>query len=256
MLTVGVLAGCATPGMAPDQAGKVHRVAVLSVMTPRFTQQNVGITVFGNEHVVLDAGALGLDADYQRVLEDSLRRTTRYEVVHVDYMPDDYAAIYQFAGPWEAPAFMTPNFDRIADRLRETAAREKVDTIVVLAGRAMSDVYTQSNQTLFGLGIYTRTFGSRTGVSNVHLMGTLHAVSGATGKPTAAVPYLRPRTGGAFEWRASIPSVMLDSSVSRTRYAVMTDAQKQMLKEQAITLVSASAADDSLGRLFGGGKSP
>src|SRR5215475_15116496 len=129
-----LLCACAgvLPGIPPKLEG-IKSVGIVSAMGDRFTVQNVGLTVFGNDSKEFPIDSWGIDDLVASRTRALLRR--RFAVRPVTY---------------QRSAFSSPN-SSIASMVREGITPAGVDAYIVI-GRGVSKVGA-TNQFVTGIGI-------------------------------------------------------------------------------------------------------
>ncbi len=180
------LGGCAsTPRAVSDsESAAIRRVAVVSVLAQEFHRGYTGFTVFGNEYESADISSWNVDAAYEDQIGEVLRELGKTPVV-VKVNRKDFLPAQLPNGPYEAPAFNTPRWDAITQVVKNIAATENLDALVIVVRRISPDFLARTNQSFRGVGYYARGFGDSTRVSVAHAIGFVGLLNGKTGSVSA-----------------------------------------------------------------------
>ena len=189
-VSVGLLAlvvGCATTQIriTPDTLSKIKKVGVVSLTAQDFYRQYTGLTVLGNDEEKRDISAWKVDDEYEVQMQSALSNLALFEPVRIPYQRADFNSVYDINGPWDAPAFRTPKWGAVEERLRSFASANSLDAVILVIRRESTDFLAGTNQYFRGADFYARGIGSMTSVSVLHLLATVAFIDGKTGKPIA-----------------------------------------------------------------------
>lgn len=158
----------------------MKRVAVISMTADELVRQHVGVTVFGNEYETKAISAWGLDAVYEQQLAGAVEKVLGTPGLRVPYSREEFGHVNDLNGPWNAPAFWGPNWGAIAAPTKKLCEQSSLDGVVVVAKRKTNDIFGGTNQSVSGIGLYTRMR-----VSLLHVMSVVSLMDCKTGKPLA-----------------------------------------------------------------------
>ena len=204
IVLIVLLSGCATTRLAPDTVARIKKVGVMSLTAHEFHRNYVGLTVFGNEYEKHDISSWGVDDEYEGQMQYALAALGLFETVRVPYERKELYPVYDLNGPWDAPAFRTPKWSAVEERLKTFADRNSLDAIVMVISVLTEDFLGSSNQHLRGAGLYARGVGNMTAVSVLHLFSTINVIDSKTGKPIAT--------------RVLSPTLNVASELSRSKF--------------------------------------
>jgi hypothetical protein len=148
LLSLGLLvAGCSSAPKvaAPEVVQRLQKVAVVSTVGDVFVRTYTGMTAFGNEVNERRVPDWALDAAYEQQLGRTLATLPRVTVVKA---PHDAAAFALVNSVWGG----LPQWDLLADAVRQHCAAHKLDGVLVLAksGRRGVGVTAQRNPQVRG----------------------------------------------------------------------------------------------------------
>ena len=244
-----LLAACASAPSSLDAAAAatVRRVAVISFAGNSLIRKHVGLTVFSNEETTEDIHSWRLDSRFNSQIEDAVRLTLGAEVLWPRIDAETLAHVYDLNGPYDAPMFHTPNWEKVAAYLRELAAQSKLDGMVLLLRSETEDYVGSTNQYLKGIGLYTHGW-TRALYANLDL----YYVDGRTGYPLAstlvsgedkAIAGFIPVPGRP---QAELPQELADKALD-----TMTGLERSQLQALVLHLVSEKNLQTSVARLLG-----
>ena len=135
----GGLAACMTPTVPPERASAIRSVALVSALGDEIHFQHVGLTVFTNDLQVSKPG-WQLDEYVTELLR--ARLGARYEIKPLVYDKNPIVASEPLT----------------VRGVRETVQRGSADAIVLVSPTAWGDVIYRTNQSIGGIGVFTRGF--------------------------------------------------------------------------------------------------
>lgn len=156
----------------------------MSLAANKFERKYTGFTVFGNEIESKDISDWNIDQEFEAQMAVALSKLG-YQPVRMSYDRKDFVHVYDVHGPWDAPAYRTPNWDAIQGSLTSLAEKNSLDAVIVVASADSPDFLADTNQFLRGAGFYSRGIGGRTKVSVLHFFASVAIVDGHTGKVLA-----------------------------------------------------------------------
>ncbi len=232
-----VLAACATTQerVSTDALAKIKKVAVMSLTANEFHRQYTGFTVFGNESEMQDISAWKVDDEYETQIRSVLSKVARFDVIQVPYERKDFYSVYDINGPWDAPAYRTPKWTAVEEKLKAYSTKNSVDGIILILKRESNDFLASTNQYFRGAGFYVRGLGNTTGVSVLHLLSSVVLVDGQTGKPLATRILARSHEGWPGTVARAAPMMSIAPVISRAKLAE--------LSQETITDVRAKLID-------------
>ncbi len=233
---LAILTGCATLRVDADAIAKMKRVGAISLTAHDFQRRHTGLTVFGNEFEKQDISTWKVDDEYDLQIQGALEKLGLFQVVHVSHDRSQFYPVYDLNGPWDAPAFRTPKWSAVEEKLRDFARVNSLDAIVLVIKGEIGDFFTGAlGQVMRGAGFYSRGMGDSTGFSILHLVATVVVIDGPTGKPLAT----RFLTRVQKSWRADLktmPMVDVTSDLSRLKFNELTAANIADVRSKLIEL--------------------
>lgn len=216
-----ILAGCATTQerVSTNALAKIKKVAIMSLTAHEFHRQYTGFMVFGNEYEKQDISTWKVDDEYETQIQNVLTKLGRFDISRISYERKDFYSVYDINGPWDAPAFRTPKWAAVEEKLKEFATRNSVDAIVVILKRESGDFLAGTNQYFRGAGFYVRGMGDKTSVSMLHLLSSAVLVDGQTGKPLATKILVRMQEGWPGTVARAAPMMNIAPEISRAKLA-------------------------------------
>ncbi|QHE88470.1 hypothetical protein [Hydrogenophaga sp. BPS33] len=225
-----VLTGCATgpKTLAPDVASGIQRLAVVSATGGEFIRKYVGVTVFGNELDKKNITDWQLDKAYEEQMAAAARQVFNATVVQVDYPVADFARVNDLKTGWDVPANWGPHWDSIEAPVQQLCASHKLDAVLVAARQKSADPFSQTNQFVYGAGVYT----ARRAPAMLHLLTSVSLMDCKTGK-TLAFQWLHESTTGRWNRPVATP---LPEELARTPIAQWTPEMEARLREDLLAL--------------------
>lgn len=252
-----VLGGCAS---APEKAGKeqlssVKRIAVLSVGQERFSQKYVGVTVFGNEHSIVDVGEWNLNNTFAQMIAASTVLKP-YEVIAPTIDRNALASLFGRTDIMDGGADCDPKWGKNEQKLVELAATNKVDALLILTPMRIGDYVTQTNQSICGLGFFVRGLGDATTYSAMHFEAQLNLVDGRSGKILASRRVEKERSFSERLLGGPPPSTVktVRATLSRKPMASWSQADKEEAQNIARGLLEIQVIDDVLSKMLAADK--
>ena len=244
------VAGCAStpppPSLNHDQATSIRKIAVVSIAADQLTYKHVGFTVFQNTETKEDIHMWQLDTTFAGKIANAIGATLSAEVILPNVDMALLSPVYDLNGPYDAPAFRTPNWNKVAAALRDIATQNNVDAIVVLLRTEFKDDIRRTNQNLKGLGIYSR-FSTRAAYAYM----TLYVIDANTGRPRAGTPVSEGYTFVGIFRHLDLPHIELPEALSDKLVSNMTPAESEQLKSIFLGLIDDGVSRATVRRLFG-----
>lgn len=235
------LAGCASQpvSLSEEQIKSLNRVAVVSVTGNQIVRKHVGLTIFTNKETSMDVQEWKLDRYYEDQIGAAVKDISQLELKSLRINRSELMSVYDLS-PHQAPAFQKPKWDKVGPMLHDIAKQNNLDGIFVLVRSDSSDYIGQTNQSLNGLGIYSR-FGNQT----AYLHAALYFVDGESGRPTA-------NTEVTKDYKfINRPDALLPEGVYDEPMTEMTAPEREQLKEIFLGLFGDDVAQATVARLMG-----
>lgn len=243
MLGVMLLAGCASKpvSLSEDQIKSLDRVAVVSVAGNRLIRKHVGLTIFTNKETSMDIREWKLDRYYEDQISAAVKDIAQLEVAPARVDGSALLHVYDLTGPWDAPVFRKPNWDKVAPTLRDIATQNDLDGIFLLVRSESSDsIGARTYEFLNGLGIYSH-FGNQT----AYLYAALYFIDGESGRPAANTEVTK-----GYE-SINRPDVSLPEGVYDKPMEQMTEPEREQLREIFLGLFGDDVTQATVARLMG-----
>ena len=250
-IIVALCAGCAsTPRTATSETtASYKRIGVVSVTAQAFSRKHVGLTVFGNELEKIDSSSWDVDAKYEEQISKQLSTLGGFEVVRAPYSRQEFLHINDLNGPWDAPAFRTPNWGAVEKTIKDYCAKNQVGAIVATFAVEAPDFIGSSNQYIRGAGLYTRGFGNSTRAV-LHLISGVALVDCQTARPVAIRGLASTQEGFPGQILRASPIKPMPVDLSRAPLGQLTEPQLATIK-QALILLPEDAWAPTLYAVFG-----
>lgn len=153
-LAAALLCGCVTQPIPTTSIKSGARIGVIDLMKTRMTHTHVGTTVFNNFRNEYERPWKPATYFYDQTIA-AISATGDYSVVSV--APSD--TLRSYTGDFFDPKWSSVVLDdAIAPELERVAAEANVDLVLILRDTAIPDSVTNTNQSLTGYGLYTRSF--------------------------------------------------------------------------------------------------
>lgn len=232
-LTGLLLSACATQevSISSEAASRLNRVGIVSVTANHFTRQYVGFTVFGDELEQKELADWNINAQYEGQLAKAVEAILGAKAVRAPYSAAEFSRVNDVNGPWNAPAFWGPNWTAIEGTARTYCAANELDAVVVAGRFKTSDIFSKSNQSVEGLGIY-----SGRGADLLHLLTVLGLIDCKTAKPLASRLVFRSRPGAEAQARQFFPTIALPSEVARMKISEWPPGTEEKIKQLVVAL--------------------
>lgn len=249
-------AGCARPltqqpPLKQEAFAKIKRVAVVSVLAKTFTQQYVGMTVFGNESEDINIASWKIDEQYEKQFSQELQRRYRFNIIHGAYAASGFEPANEMLTSWSSGGNPGPNWAAAEPAVRKYCKAATLDAILLVAKDKTTDFLGRTNQEVTGVGIYTRGTPFLK-IAAMHVVAKIALIDCATAKPLA-VRTLAVSEEGAQNLRPNtLPVLNLDYEEARTPLSDWSYKRKQKLKADLATLPS-KAIVETLKTMFSDG---
>ena len=240
-ISIVMVAACATTPTSLDitDADRIQSVGIISIAGSRFYDEQLGITVFGNDLKLHTITAWGLDQAWEEKLTATVAQNTNYDasLLKVDRQP--LLKIYEKPESIFAQ-YNSADFTQIADELVAISTANNVDALLVLTTGAAEIAGT--NQVLEGLGLFsTRSLLGLKPPTYLYMIGVLSLVDGQTGEVLVSRPLNEKQTGWFGGGPYSIYHEMPKERKSK-RFQDFTEEDIAYLKTQYIELLEAAWA--------------
>lgn len=236
-LLIGLGACASVPQrVSPETLTRIKKVAVMSLVAHEFHRQYVGFTAFGNEYDKHDIVSWKVDDEYEAQMHAALSKMGRFDVVRVPYERAALYGLYDSSGRGDAPAFRTPKWSAIEEKLKTIADSHRIDAIVILVRRESEDVLAGTNQYFRGAGFYTRGTGGSARVSVLHLVALVALIDGQTGAPVATHVLARGEGGWPGPVARAAPMLNVGPELTRTKLNELGEARTALIRSQLVEL--------------------
>src|SRR5690242_20041171 len=183
-ILVSTTAACAVVEPASRQkAIRLERVGVVSSTGDSLYKQIVGPAIFGGQRDTEPVKNWKLDAVYEEQLAAAVRAAFKAEPIVLGGYRSEFAEVNSLKGPWEAPAFWGPNYEKVRDVSRRACQEERLDAIIVVSRWQTHGLLSSKIE---GIGIY----GLRDSAS-VYVLSKLGLVECPSGEVVTIVSLLR-----------------------------------------------------------------
>jgi hypothetical protein len=228
-----LLTACQTVQPLPKETvDRLKRVGVVSQTADTLYKQYIGGIVFENTREPQDIRNWKLDEAYEEQLAAAVRTVLKAQPHVLAQYRSEFAEVNSLNGPWNAPAFWGPNFDKIAEVTRRACQEQSLDAVIVVARWQSEDFLGLTNQKIEGVGVYAR---SRT--SMIHVLSKLAIMDCKSGKPLAIVPLFKTPERNAWGLeKQRAPNAPMDDEAARKPYSSWSQAEKDNLRAQLSSL--------------------
>lgn len=154
-----MLASCA--GLKPieqEQLAAIKRVGVVSLLGNEMQIKHVGTTVFTNSHKYEQVEGWGLDRFAREVIQKELMNTSKFTYVELSEQLPSLRQRYFEKEHAERDPLPLNLVEEFNDDLRKIANTNSVDTLLIVVRAAVGDPFSDTNQYVFGYGLYHRSF--------------------------------------------------------------------------------------------------
>ncbi|MFH0933744.1 MAG: hypothetical protein V1879_00905 [Pseudomonadota bacterium] len=124
-----LLAGCAAQPIKPEEAQRLHRIGVLSLLPTDIRYQQIGITVFGNELITKPVGDKFSSLAFKLAKQTITSSTPSREVIQL-FDSDQYLRNRIRSNSRKMVMFYA--LERIEDELRDLAKKNNLDAILLI----------------------------------------------------------------------------------------------------------------------------
>jgi hypothetical protein len=240
LVVVALFVGCATPlpTVPSETLSRLKRVGVVSVAANKFTRQYVGVTVFGNELEAKPISDWDINSNYEAQIAIAVESVLGANAIRANYSAEQFSHVNDVNGPWDARAFMGPNWGAIEEASRNFCSANSLDALVVAGRIKTDDMFGGTNQLVEGAGIY-----SRRDIDLLHVLSVVGLIDCKSGKPLATRALMRRAPGSHIDSKVFFPLQKLPSEIARMRIADWTPAIEAQIKQTLISLPGTGWAD-------------
>jgi hypothetical protein len=205
------ITGCATSTqrISPTVAAQFKTIAVISTVAQEFNRHYTGATAFGNEMEKINIADWKVDDEFEQQIVEAMNGLGPIKAVRLPDVRQQLLGINDPNGPWHAPAFTNPKWSAVEGKLRELAAKHKVDGFVFVTPRMSTDFLAGTNQLFTGSGFYARGFGGSTSVSVMHVIAWV-SIADANGKPVGMLTLAGKHEGWGSHMSVPLTGVAAD----------------------------------------------
>ncbi|MEZ5922541.1 MAG: hypothetical protein R3C60_14500 [Parvularculaceae bacterium] len=212
-------------------APQAKRIGVVSILGDLLYDDHIGFTAFGNKLEKHDVSEWGLDDVWEGKIGAALADLSGAEIVPLSADRAALRVAYPTADDEKSiiAQYRYPKLKRITETLRQLAADNQLDEIVMLA----SDAYelAGSNQSIESFGLVT--FGG-SGPGFYYMVADLYLIDGATGEAKTSKSLQDAHSDR--EHFGKLPSMKIPDELKKTRFSAYTDEQKAALGEEFKTM--------------------
>ena len=231
-----VSAGCAYNPKLVDArvVEKMHRVSAISMVSDELQRRHVGFTMFTNEIEDRSISEWNLDSKYENQIKQAAVKVLGAEAVDIQYSRAKFAHVNDPDGPYDAPAFWGPNFEKIEADVKDVCTANSLDALFVVGRRKSHDLFDNTTMDVAGIGIYTHTkFNSS---SLLHYLATVALYDCATAKVVATrlVATYRIQADGSKEFDLTVKE--LPESLSRVAFKDWTPVIEKSIYNEILNL--------------------
>ncbi|HEU4621463.1 MAG TPA: hypothetical protein VFS42_04490 [Burkholderiaceae bacterium] len=207
---------------------------MVSTIAQTIDRQHVGVTAFNNELEKRDISAWKVDSAYEDQLEAALKEVVpAITVIRKPYSSNEFAPVNQHSEFLSKPAF-GPNWSAIKDAVSRYCGNGQLDGVLMVARSTAPDFLGGTNQSLTGIGIYTRGPGTR--VSMLYAIAVVGLIDCTSATPIAIRQLAKRQKGWPGEVARASAVEQLDSNLARTPISDWTHATENTLRSYLINL--------------------
>lgn len=151
------LTACGTTPRSVDQVDsrKIVRAGVVSVLAHEFNWQYVGLTVFNNEYQTSNIQEWSLDADYEEHVRSALKKLKGIDAPDVTIPRHSFLKLYEYKTN-SSINYFSHSWESISKPAMDLCSSSGLDHLFVIASNQARDSLGGTNQTLTGVGMYSR----------------------------------------------------------------------------------------------------
>lgn len=226
LLLVVLLTACATVESLPRETiAQLKRVGIVSYTGDSLYKQYIGVTVFGNERDPQDIADWKLDEIYSEQLAAAVKVVFKAEPLVLAQYRREFAEVNSLNGPWDAPAFWGPNFEKIGAVTRRACRERDLDAVMVVARWQSEDILGNTNQKVVGVGLYARR-----GVAMAHVLSKVGFMDCKSGKPLTIVRLMKAATPPNNVFQRRLVTAPFDPEIAAKPYSTWSRAEKDGLR--------------------------
>jgi hypothetical protein len=225
--TMLLLGGCASTqdSINAPQLSEIKKIGIVSLVGNQLHREYIGLTAFNNESESLDISTWNIDKEYETQLQNELTKIGHFLISQVSQdKVKEFDSVYNLNGPWDAPAFHTPNWGAIEEKLRSFAHEHSFDSLILVVASP-----TNNNG---GLGLH----GAFRTDAALRLSAVVAIIDGKTGKPIAIRPLARIQEGLPGTIARSEPSAYISDGTVRSKLSSLDEAIMERIHAKIIDL--------------------
>lgn len=223
LIPISILAACATQQPLPKAIfADAKRVGVVSYIGDTLNKQYIGFTVFNNERDTQNVSEWNLDTEYEKQLANAVRIVFGAEAIPLSESRSKYFEVNSLNGPYSAPAFWGPNFEKVSDVAKHSCQIYRLDAILIAAKWKSEDILGRTNQSIEGVGIY-----GRRGNAVIHVFAKVGYFDCKSGKTINVARVLKALISDTVSSKPGLVTASIDSELASKPYAQWTSSEKQ-----------------------------
>jgi hypothetical protein len=162
-ITFLLISGCAAlQPIDPEKLTAIQRIGVISLLGDEMQIKKVGTTVFNNVEKYEKVGDWKIDEYVKSVVRGEIVDNSRF--VYVELTADQQALRQTYFEKERIKK--AADAESVKDEMKQIAHTDSIDTLVLVLRMATGDPFSDTNQYVYGYGLYHRSFLSyeQTGV--------------------------------------------------------------------------------------------
>jgi hypothetical protein len=226
LFLVVLLTACATVEPLPKETvAQLKRVGVVSHTGDSLYKQYIGVTVFGNERDLQDITDWKLDETYSEQVAAAVKVVFKAEPLVLAQYRREFAEVNSLNGPWAAPAFWGPNFNKIGEVTRRACSEQNLDAVIVVSRWQSEDILGATNQKVEGVGVYARR-----GMAMAHVLSKVGFMDCKSGKPLTVARVMKAATPPNDAFQKRLVTAPVDPQVAAKPFSTWSQAEKNGLR--------------------------
>jgi hypothetical protein len=155
ILVALLIPGCASlQPIDRERLNAMERIGVISLLGDEMQIKKVGTTVFNNVEKYEQVGDWKIDEFVKGVVRDEI--ITNGRLTYVELAGDQQELRQKYFERERADKIANP--DSVKNELKQIADAASVDTLVLVVRMATGDPFSDTNQYVYGYGLYHRSF--------------------------------------------------------------------------------------------------